>query len=100
MLSKTWIRSIVPALILALAPILTMAQVISVSVNIAPPELPIYDQPPIPGDGYLWTPGYWAWGDDIQDYYWVPGAWVEAPQPDYLWTPGYWAFGNGVYLWH
>ncbi len=44
-----------------------------------------------PGDGYVWTPGYWAWGDDIQDYYWVPGTWVPAPEPEYLWTPGYWA---------
>ena len=98
MLSKTWIRSIVPALLL-LSPLLSMAEV-SISVSIAPPELPIYDQPPIPGDGYLWTPGYWAWSDDSQDYYWVPGTWVEAPQPEYLWTPGYWAFGEGVYLWH
>ena len=24
--------------------------------------LPDYDQPPAPGDGYIWTPGYWAWG--------------------------------------
>jgi len=100
MLSNAWIRSIVPALLL-LAPMLGGAQGVSVSVNIAPPELPVYDQPPIPADGYLWTPGYWAWSDDIQDYYWVPGTWVEAPQPDYLWTPGYWAFGDGgVYLWH
>ena len=27
----------------------------------APPPLPDYDQPPCPEDGYLWTPGYWAW---------------------------------------
>jgi hypothetical protein len=27
-----------------------------------PPPLPEYDQPQAPGDGYLWTPGYWAWG--------------------------------------
>jgi WXXGXW repeat (2 copies) len=99
MLSNAWIRSIVPALLL-FAPLLCMGQGVSVSVDIAPPELPVYDQPPIPGDGYLWTPGYWAWSDDTQDYYWVPGTWVEAPQPDYLWTPGYWAFGDGVYLWH
>ena len=73
---------------------------ITVSVNVAPPELPVYDQPPIPGDGYLWTPGYWAWSDDEQGYYWVPGTWVEAPQPGYLWTPGYWEFNDGVYLWN
>jgi WXXGXW repeat (2 copies) len=69
-----------------------------VSVNIAPPVLPVYVQPPCPGDGYIWTPGYWAYGPD--GYFWVPGTWVVAPEPGLLWTPGYWAFGGGVYLWH
>jgi hypothetical protein len=71
---------------------------IGVSVNIAPPELPVYEQPPVPGPDYLWAPGYWAWGDG--DYYWVPGTWVQAPEPGYLWTPGYWGWADGVYLWH
>ncbi len=71
---------------------------IGVSVNFAPPALPVYEQPPIPADGYLWTPGFWAYGPD--GYYWVPGTWVAPPQPGLLWTPGYWAFGSGGYLWH
>src|SRR5580698_6284607 len=99
MLSKSWRLSIVPALLLMLSPALSSAQV-NVSVSIAPPELPVYDQPPLPGDGYIWSPGYWAWGDDIQDYYWVPGTWVEAPQPGYLWTPGYWAANGAVFVWN
>src|ERR1035437_7177661 len=60
-----------------------------------PPPLPDYDQPPAPGDGYLWTPGYWAWGQD--GYYWVPGGWVEAPYEGALWTPGYWGYHNHRY---
>jgi hypothetical protein len=97
---KTWSRSIIPALalILLVLPALSMAQ--DDSVNTPPPDLPTYDQPPIPGDGYVWTPGYWAWGDDIQDYYWVPGTWVLAPQPEYLWTPGYWGWSGGVFNWN
>ena len=71
-----------------------------VSVNIAPPPLPVYDQPPIPGEGYLWTPGYWAWDGDAGQYYWVPGAWVLPPEPGLLWTPGYWGWSNGVYAWN
>ncbi len=63
-----------------------------------PPPLPVYDQPPMPGPGYIWTPGYWDWGDDDSDYYWVPGTWVEPPEPGYLWTPGYWRFYDGRYL--
>ena len=94
------IRAFLLQLTLALLlPTLAPAQ-ISVSVNVAPPELPVYEQPPIPGDGYIWTPGYWAWSDDIQDYYWVPGTWVLAPQPEFLWTPGYWGVEGGLFLWH
>ncbi|HXA35405.1 MAG TPA: YXWGXW repeat-containing protein [Steroidobacteraceae bacterium] len=98
---KSWFRSVLPTLLLLAMPALSTAQIsVGVSVNVPPPELPVYDQPPIPGDGYIWTPGYWAWGDDIQDYYWVPGTWVEAPQPEYLWTPGYWAADGVLFLWH
>jgi len=64
----------------------------------APPALPQYVQPPCPGDGYLWTPGYWAWGTG--GYYWVPGVWVLPPSPGLLWTPGYWGFYGGYYGWH
>jgi hypothetical protein len=71
---------------------------ISISVGFAPPALPVYALPPIPGDGYIWTPGYWAYGD--AGYYWVPGTWVLAPQPGYLWTPAYWGYEGGVYGFH
>ncbi len=64
----------------------------------APPALPDYSQPPDPGDGYIWTPGYWAWGSS--GYYWVPGAWVEPPYSGALWTPGYWGFSGGHYLFY
>ncbi len=76
-----------------------LAQVsVGVSVRIGPPALPVYEQPACPGDGYIWTPGYWAWGPD--GYYWVPGTWVIAPRVGFLWTPGYWGWGGGVYIWH
>jgi len=69
---------------------------ISISISFAPPELPVYEQPLCPGDGYLWTPGYWAYADDTYGYYWVPGTWVTAPEPGLLWTPAYWGWrGNG-----
>jgi hypothetical protein len=60
-----------------------------------PPELPEYAQPDCPGDGYLWTPGYWSYAP--QGYYWVPGAWARPPEVGYLWTPGYWGFVGGRY---
>ena len=38
---------------------------ISISVGTPPPPLPVYVQPPLPAPGYLWTPGYWAYGDAV-----------------------------------
>ena len=32
--------------------------------TIAPPPLPDYEQPACPGPGYLWIPGYWAYGPE------------------------------------
>lgn len=63
-----------------------------------PPALPQYDQPPCPGDGYIWTPGYWDYAP--AGYYWVPGAWVEAPYEGALWTPGYWAYDHSRYAYY
>jgi hypothetical protein len=48
----------------------------------------------------MWTPGYWAYSPDDQDYYWVPGTWVQAPMPGYLWTPGYWGWGGDRFVWN
>jgi hypothetical protein len=80
-------------------PAASFAQIaVGISVTIAPPELPVYDQPICPGDGYIWVPGYWAYGDD--DYYWVPGTWVEAPEIGFLWTPGYWGWGGSAFIFH
>ena len=72
---------------------------IGISVDVEPPPLPVYDQPPIPAPGYLWVPGYWAWDDDT-GYYWVPGTWVTPPEPELLWTPGYWGWDDGAYQFH
>lgn len=85
--------------ILALAmPSASSAQIaVGVSVHIGPPALPVYAQPVCPGPGYLWTPGYWAYGE--AGYYWVPGTWVVAPV-GMLWTPGYWGWRGGGYFWH
>jgi len=87
---------LVPAVSLAPG---SMAQIaVGISVHVGPPALPVYTQPPCPGDGYLWTPGYWGYGP--VGYYWVPGVWVTPPRVGVLWTPGYWGFAGGLYGWH
>ncbi len=80
----------------ALAPASSAQVAVGISVHIGPPALPVYAQPPCPADGYLWTPGYWAYGP--VGYYWVPGVWVAPPRVGVLWTPGYWGFAGGP-LW-
>ncbi len=86
-------------LIMSLIPLKTFSQIsIGISVRIAPPELPVYAQPPCPEDGYLWTPGYWAYNG--YDYYWVPGVWVQPPRYGYYWTPCWWGYSGGYYGFH
>jgi hypothetical protein len=87
-------RSFILAAFLALPWASSYAQV-DISVNFAPPVMPVYEQPLCPVAGYIWTPGYWGWGDG--DYYWVPGVWVPPPSVGLLWTPPWWGWRNGVY---
>lgn len=98
---------VIPVLALAIGlcglaiPKAASAQVaVGISVRVGPPALPVYAQPICPGPDYIWTPGYWSWDPSEQQYYWVPGTWVLAPQPGYLWTPGWWGFAGGAYVWH
>jgi len=73
---------------------------IGISVGFGPPAIPVYEQPPCPAEGYIWTPGYWAWDNGDGDYYWVPGTWVLAPQVGFLWTPGWWGWGGEAFIFH
>jgi hypothetical protein len=95
---RNLMHALVVALSLAIVPVASQAGLfVGVSVNVAPPALPVYVQPPCPAPGYMWVPGYWAWDGG---YYWVPGTWVLAPAVGLLWTPGYWGFAEGAYAWH
>jgi hypothetical protein len=79
-------------------PLSANAQVICTGNASPPPELPVYDEPPMPDAGYIWTPGYWSGGP--LGYFWVPGTWVEPPAAGLLWTPGYWGFRDEIYVWN
>jgi WXXGXW repeat (2 copies) len=71
----------------------------SVTITLAPPALPVYEQPMLVQEGAIWAPGYWDYDQD-NGYFWVPGTWVEPPEVGLLWTPGYWGWGNGGYAWN
>jgi hypothetical protein len=86
-------------LVILAMPVASQAQVaVGISIRVGPPPLPVYVQPPVPVPGYIWTPGYWAYGPD--GYFWVPGTWVEPPAVGLLWTPGYWGWREGFYVWN
>src|ERR1700682_3839752 len=84
MRNKYFIRLLMLALVLsaipAIAPTASGQVAVGISVGFAPPAIPVYEQPICPGDGYIWTPGYWGWGS---------GA--------YLWHGGYWGEHVGFY---
>ena len=88
-------------LLLMLAAVVTPAAAqisVGIAINVGPPAIPVYAQPPVPAPNYIWTPGYWAYGP--AGYYWVPGTWMLAPEPGLVWTPGYWAWNDGSYVWN
>src|SRR5271165_4846332 len=100
---RALLSGLLPLFLLALAvlamPSTSSAQ-IGVAIIIAPPPLPVYEQPICPDEGYIWTPGYWAYDYDIDDYYWVPGTWVMAPEVGFLWTPAYWGWGGDGFVFY
>jgi hypothetical protein len=73
---------------------------VSISIDVAPPPLIVEDQPPVPDDGYIWTPGFWAYDQDQGAYYWVSGAWVQPPEVGLYWTPDYWAWDGNDYVYN
>ncbi|MEO8439016.1 MAG: hypothetical protein ABI540_02230, partial [Spartobacteria bacterium] len=56
------------ALLFTGLPLASSSAYVAVSVGIAPPLIPVYQQPYCPAPGYIWTPGYWGYADF--GYYW------------------------------
>jgi WXXGXW repeat (2 copies) len=98
-MSIRFIRTLVVGLVVLVMSAAAFAQV-GLMITIAPPPLPVYEQPVCPEEGYIWTPGFWAYDSDIDDYYWVPGTWVLAPEVGYLWTPAYWGWGGDRFVFY
>src|SRR5712692_7444324 len=68
------IRSLLFALAIVVVSAASFPQV-GISISFGPPALPVYEQPYCPAEGYLWTPGYWAYHYDgffFNEGYWGP----------------------------
>src|SRR5713226_1379725 len=77
--SICWVRILLITFIMLAVPAASFGHV-GVSITIAPPVLLVYSQPVCPGEGFLWTPGYWGWGEGV-----------------YIWHAGYWGPHVGFY---
>jgi WXXGXW repeat (2 copies) len=44
--------------------------------------------PPAPSAQALWDCGHWSWSGER--YVWIPGRYIERPDPHANWLPGYW----------
>ena len=55
-------RVLLFAFLLCLVPTSSFAGIF-ISINIAPPVMPVYVQPPCPEEGLMWVPGYWHYGE-------------------------------------
>ncbi len=100
--SATALALAIPAL-LVMAPTIAQAQVsvgLDIRIGYAPPPIPVFAQPPLPGPDYIWIPGHWAWSDWVDDYYWVQGYWELPPELGLLWTPAWWGWDRGGYRYH
>jgi hypothetical protein len=61
-------------------------------VDREPPAPRTEAQPPSPGSGAVWVPGYWNWTGTQYD--WVAGHW-ETGRVGYTWVPHRWEMVNG-----
>jgi hypothetical protein len=54
----------------------------------APPAPEAETIPPPPSSVVYWQPGRWNWTG--ASWAWIPGQYVQRPQPQAVWQPGHW----------
>ena len=57
---------------------------VGIYIGRTPPPMRYEVEGPMPGPGYVWTEGYWAWGDGR--YEWRRGAWQRPPYEGAYWS--------------
>jgi hypothetical protein len=64
-----------------------------------PPPPRVEVAPPLPFPAAVWTPGHWRWNPGQQDYSWVGGVYLSAPQGHAVWVPGDWRQEPPGWVW-
>lgn len=70
--------------------------VAGVWVPLGPPGDQVEVQGLVPGPGYVWIDGYWAWHDR---WMWQPGRWARPPHPGARWERGRWDHDRRGWRW-
>jgi len=91
---------LVAALMAATSGVPAIGQIGIVIGRREPPPMRYERRPPMPGPGYAWVDGYWAWRGNR--YVWVPGRWDRPPYAGAYWSHGHydrydngWAYHDG-----
>ena len=89
-------RLLVAALGTAIVATPAVAQIGVVIGREPPPPIRYERRGPLPGPGYVWVDGFWAWRGGR--YVWVPGHWDRPPYAGAYWShPHYDRYEDG---WH
>ena len=88
-------RSLLPTLLLGAASLFTLGCATHMAYvdYYGPPAPRVEAYGYAPGPGYVWIPGYYAWGGG--GYNWVGGRWALPPRPRAAWVPGHYVRRNG-----
>jgi hypothetical protein len=92
---KRWMLSSCCGIVLTLAGCAGVG--VGVYVRSAPPPIRVETYGPVPGPGYIWITGYWAYR--ANDYVWVPGRWARPPRGRQRWEDGRWERRGDRYAW-
>lgn len=65
--------------------------------TMAPPAMQAEVQTAMPGQGFVWVPGYWRWRGNR--YVWRAGAWKRPQHPNHQWVPGQWQAVGNQFVW-
>lgn len=71
---------------------------IQIYIGTPPPPIRYEAPPPMPGEGFVWTAGFWE--PHGPHYRWVPGRYVRAPYPGAHWTPARYEHGDKGWRMH
>jgi hypothetical protein len=111
--SRHFVKSAgVAVLALACGIAVASAQPVIIERGVMPPPR-VEVIPAVPGPGYNWVPGHWAWRGG---WVWIPGHHIrgvvaampaeivevvpERPGPQYYWVKGHHVWERGGWVWH